>query len=822
MKRSVRRQFGSLLLGLAVHLAFPVWAQAQSILVEVVGQETREPIKGAFVTLLDEAGTSVRSALTDPSGRYLFLISQPGEYRLRVEMIGRETATSPELTMHADTNRIHRFSLPAQAIRLEGVEVTPERVCRVRPAEATLTNRVWEEARKALEVTAWGDRERAFRYRIERHVRDLDREAAAIESEGRRSVTGYFFSPFESRPAATLATEGFVDEHPEGDIYYAPDAEVLLSDIFLDTHCMGLITAPEMEAGLIGVAFEPIPGRRIPDISGTFWVESGTGELKRLDFSYANLDSSIRDERIGGRVDFQRLPDGHWIVRNWWIRMPIVQMVYRGEPIREPTLAGFREEGGEVLSVHDGRGSLVLEADRGTIEGIIVDQFSGRPMPGVEVRLVGFDPVVTTDHEGLFRFTGLGEGNYQVEPALPLAATLGIEPEIELVYAMPGQIAYTEIAAPSADLMVRNTCLNAIGSDTAVAIIGRVTDATSGEPISDALIQVWWSDWRLGTTQIPRANPATGGWNGEFWALMGEDRRGVETWSGDSGEFAVCGPRPDHPLSVHATLGPFSSDTTEVRIPPGEVVLAQDLAIRTEGIGALTGMVLDFQTRTPLPSAMVTLEGSDEIRMSDSDGLFQFDELPVGGYLMQVELLGYAALEDSVVVGPGQNIQVEVQLPSEAFELEPVVVEVMRGTLEAYLGLGRSINAVTRAEIEALETSVPDLMGVLRRQMSNRVRITEPVSRAGIVSEFCVQAKRRAAGAGLGCRPVMLIVDGVRIYSPWADGSVVEHTPQGEFRDILSLPSDQIQDVSFLSPIEGRFQYGPQGRFGVLIVNTRR
>ena len=146
----------------------------------------------------------------------------------------------------------------------------------------------------------------------------------------------------------------------------------------------------------------------------------------------------------------------------------------------------------------------------------------------------------------------------------------------------------------------------------------------------------------------------------------------------------------------------------------------------------------------------------------------------------------------------------------------------MRGTLETSLGVGRSVNDVTRAEIEELEAVVADLTGVIRRSLGNQVQISMPVGRAGITTEYCVQAKRRASPIKSGCQPVMLIVDGVTVFSPSADSSILQHEPMGQFQEILSLPPDRVESAHFLTPVEGRFRYGPQGRFGALVIQTRR
>ena len=102
------------------------------------------------------------------------------------------------------------------------------------------------------------------------------------------------------------------------------------------------------------------------------------------------------------------------------------------------------------------------------------------------------------------------------------------------------------------------------------------------------------------------------------------------------------------------------------------------------------------------------------------------------------------------------------------------------------------------ARLAELEPRVHDLTGVLRREVGNRIRISVPTSSAGMSTEYCVQSSRRSRSPSEflewpGCRPVMLIVDGVTAWAPVTNQP--EDMPQGQFRDILSMPPDLIEDV---------------------------
>lgn len=98
-------------------------------------------------------------------------------------------------------------------------------------------------------------------------------------------------------------------------------------------------------------------------------------------------------------------------------------------------------------------------------------------------------------------------------------------------------------------------------------------------------------------------------------------------------------------------------------------------------IAAIAGRVVDADAGTPIPDAAVRLRGTRWETGTDERGRFTFDGVPVGSYLLVVEHLAYEAVRDSVTLDePDIAYEVEVQLSTEAIQLEPVVVEAMRST----------------------------------------------------------------------------------------------------------------------------------------------
>lgn len=257
---------------------------AQSVRGTLVETSTQRPISGARMILLGDGAAEVASTLTNPEGGFLLRAPGPGTYRVRIDRIGFRSHTSDAFSLAAGETRAYDLAAPVQAISLRGVTARGERRCRLRPQEGLATHRVWEEARKALALSAWAQEERVFRYELELFERTLDPPTLQVIEEHVRPQAGFHAQPFRSVAAEKLRSGGFVQEAEGGAFYdfYAPDAAVLLSDAFLDTHCLRVVQGQAEREGQVGLAFEPVRRRDVPEIRGTFWLDEGSSLLREL------------------------------------------------------------------------------------------------------------------------------------------------------------------------------------------------------------------------------------------------------------------------------------------------------------------------------------------------------------------------------------------------------------------------------------------------------------------------------------------------------------------------------------------------------------
>lgn len=567
----MRPRLGALLLAVTL-AAVPAMAHGQSLLVQVTDADSDRPVRGALLTLEDPTGTRTGSGLTSSSGRSLFEDLAPGRYVVTAELIGYTTGTR-EVTVALGEPALVEIALATRAIELEGIRVEAEGRCDVRPAAGLTVAEVWDEVRKALEAARWTDEKGVYQYRTRRYERSVDEETGRVSDERTRFGRAYQRTPYLSRPVEDLLENGFVqdpDDTPGGASYFAPDASVLLSDPFLDSHCMRLIIGEDDESGMVGLAFEPIRGRRVPDIAGTFWVDPVTWELGHLEFAYVGTRPDIETHGIGGEVRFQPLPDGTWIVSEWNIRTPLFALGRDGRGRETVYQYGYHDTGAVVLSVREPGGDALFTASTGALEGVVLAGGDGQPMPGATVALQGAGEQATSDADGAFRFTEIPAGEYRIGVAPPGTEGLEGNADVVPVEIVEGQVASVTLTAPDPFLLHAQACrrAGATMSDRTAVLVGRVTDRRSGEPLEAARVAIEWDDFGLVQSQ-GRVNAV-----------------GTSVTSGPQGHYRACAVPSDALLRVTAHWGGRETVQDTIRTPDAGPGLVHDITIRTSGGGA--------------------------------------------------------------------------------------------------------------------------------------------------------------------------------------------------------------------------------------------
>ena len=341
-------------------------ARAQTVRGVFSDSVSRTPIPGAFVTLVDDQGIERVRTITNPGGEFVLRAPTPGTYRIRSKRIGFHPYISPPLTLGAGESISYDAIVLPVPVPLEQVVVAGDRQCDVEGGASVAA--LWQEVREALAAVRWTRSAPGYWFVLRQFDRELLPSGSREALDSVWQNAGFYQAPFSSVPAEQLAADGFVVQDGAGWNYFAPEAEALLSEPFLRTHCFETKLGKGETAGLMGLMFSPARGRKLPDVAGTLWVDRQTGELRHLEFKYVQLPSGLADPRAGGRVAFMRVPTGAWIVHEWVIRMPIAQEAEAsasGIP-GFTRVGGLRERGGMADEIRTSAGTLVFSGGGGS------------------------------------------------------------------------------------------------------------------------------------------------------------------------------------------------------------------------------------------------------------------------------------------------------------------------------------------------------------------------------------------------------------------------------------------------------------------------
>ncbi|MBI4503375.1 MAG: carboxypeptidase regulatory-like domain-containing protein [Gemmatimonadetes bacterium] len=552
-------------LSVAFLLSFlPLSVSAQTIRGVVVDSASGRPVDAGFVLLLGPEGKELARALADREGRFVLRAPAAGRYALRSERIGFKVTTSAPVELAADQTLQYRLVVTAVPVRLEEIVVSGDTRCRVRPDEAQATVTVWEEARKALSAVSWVQRQQRLRVRTRSYRRSLGADSTVI-TERSSIKSGTATKVYAALPAKELATLGYIRRDPNGDyVFNAPDADVLFSDEFLNGHCFRLRTAEDSSSSYVGLAFEPVSGK-LPDIKGVIWLDGKSAELRHVDFKYTGFAFPAETDVAGGRVDFQRLANGGWMVSRFWIRMPTFGITREqrfssmsdvragGRSEARARLTGMQEDGGEVLEVFGTDGRQLAASLGATLEGEVFDSIRSMPLIGARVVLAGAPYEAITGPGGTFHLDGLPEGDYTVQFSHPDFPAWGVLPGVARVMLRRGRLSQVLLAVPSSRNLFSLVCPG-IKADTLGAVAGLVRDNVTARPVRDAVIRVSWGGY-----DVVRTDQITG------------HRLGMEVGSDSTGYFRACGVPANLKLEARVLVGEGEGRPVETRVAPGEL-----------------------------------------------------------------------------------------------------------------------------------------------------------------------------------------------------------------------------------------------------------
>jgi hypothetical protein len=581
-------QLRSIVLTAAI-LAGGARAAAQDVRVEVVEAATGKPIVGANVALLDSAAvTPLGGGFSDLKGRTDLRAPARGPYRVRADKVGYDSWTSVQLNL-GDKPVYVRVGMAPTRIPAP-IMPRSETACQELTGPGTPAGDLWVELKKALTANAMTEAQGLVPLDVDLYERVLDRNLSIVSERAeqrtritRRPATGISWDQLDS------ARRGVASNN---DVYRAPDAATILSDQFVKSHCYAAIRGYGPESGLTGLEFKPARIAGQPELTGVLWLDPKANALRSLSFDYVNLPIPLRIARTTGRVEFQQLAGGQWIVPRWYIRMPRITRVNStnaGAPaISSDTLIGYQEVGGAArpagtapVSTGDAAapsppgaagiagapgtaGALAADSPRGAnqslLTGIVYDSTTGRPLRGVQVSTSGGRFKTLTTAGGAYELVIDGALNDTIVFDHPRLRLFHIAERVQTISMPAGARGQASVIIPSFVSLRKSICgQNETRTEAQGFMAGYVRDA-AGKPIPRAHV---WATWQVLWVEQ----------NGRL--VSTNQQRTVETDSNSDGSYMMCGFTRSAQITVKVDMA-GKSPVQETLAFPATMVLEHD------------------------------------------------------------------------------------------------------------------------------------------------------------------------------------------------------------------------------------------------------
>jgi hypothetical protein len=554
-----------------------VRASAQDVRVEVFEAATGRPIVGANVSLYDSAGAiPLGGGFSDQNGRADLRAPLRGAFRVKADKVGFDTWTSVQLQLGERAVLVRAGLAPMRSPA--PVVARNETACQQLTGPGTAAGDLWVEIKKALTASALTEAQGLVPLDVDLYERVMDRNLGIVSEHAEERTR------ISRRPALGISWDQ-IDTTRRGDassteVFRAPDAATLVSDQFVKSHCYSAIRGYGAETGLSGLEFKPARVAGLPELTGVLWLDPRSNSLRAVNFDYVNLPIPLRIARTSGRVEFQQLPSGQWIVPRWYIRMPRVARVLVSD-VRSPatsrdSLLGYQEVGGAARPAGTGprppavtgaaseMGSPMDDsapaAVQSVIVGVVFDSTTGTPLGGVQVSTRGGRFKTMTNSGGRYELAVDGAVKDTLVFEHPRLRLFHVAERMQAVSLPSGSRGQVSVIVPSYTTLRGRLCgRNETSTEPQGMMAGYVKDPY-GKPLARAHV---WASWQILWVEQ----------NGRL--VSTNQQRTVETDTNADGSYLMCG--LSRGAQITAKVGVGGRPTLQERlVVPATMVLEHD------------------------------------------------------------------------------------------------------------------------------------------------------------------------------------------------------------------------------------------------------
>lgn len=234
-----------------------------------------------------------------------------------------------------------------------------------------------------------------------------------------------------------------------------------------------------------------------------------------------------------------------------------------------------------------------------------------------------------------------------------------------------------------------------------------------------------------------------------------------------------------------------------------------------QATGTVRGTVADRSTGRPLAGAEIGLAGTLLRVNADDQGRFTFPRIPAGQQTLRALMIGYARVEASTNILPGQETTLDFQLAAAAMQLDEVVVTGQPGRTEKRT-LGNAVTTLKAADLTeaAVVVDVQDLL-------TGRTPGLTVIANSGQAGAGSNVRIRGAGSLAAGYEPVYYI-DGVRFESRLQTGFGTGNSTVQATSPLSFLNPNDIESIEVVKGPAAATLYGADAAGGVIQIITKK
>jgi len=225
--------------------------------------------------------------------------------------------------------------------------------------------------------------------------------------------------------------------------------------------------------------------------------------------------------------------------------------------------------------------------------------------------------------------------------------------------------------------------------------------------------------------------------------------------------------------------------------------------------GRITGRIVDAATNRPLAGVQVFIPATGIANISDANGRYLLQNVPVGSARVTAQLIGYKEGASTATVAAGALATVNFSLIETAIRLDEVVI-TGAGVATQRKKLGNTIAVIDAGKV--MTAAVTDVSQMLAGREAGVVLLPS----GGYTGEGARIRIRGSSSLSQNNEPI-IYVDGIRM-----DGSATSFAPQGNPSKLDDIPPESIERIEILKGAAAATLYGTEASNGVIQIFTKK